>query len=139
MAFLEETREWKRREFINFEKVRDVGTLLKNFGHFQTAASQYRLPIKEPVQEYLLTTEIWDEEDLFHLAQLKSDSGNLSFKNVDLIETTGKDASPSYATRRGLKKYVTGRSNIATDIESLSTREWDLLLTNATVVDFKVP
>mmetsp|Transcript_4454 Transcript_4454/g.6234 ORF Transcript_4454/g.6234 Transcript_4454/m.6234 type:complete len:1257 (-) Transcript_4454:61-3831(-) len=120
--FLDETKEWHYpspgSEMVHFEKVKTIGESLMNFQTSQHVSRIFnsKLPTNNKIQEYILSAEIWEAEDLIRLAQLKEECKDRKVDNS--------------------RKYITGRSNIATDIDALSYREWELLLTNARTIVF---
>eukprot|EP01114_Cavostelium_apophysatum_P015009 TRINITY_DN4008_c0_g1_i4.p1 TRINITY_DN4008_c0_g1~~TRINITY_DN4008_c0_g1_i4.p1 ORF type:complete len:1425 (+),score=391.51 TRINITY_DN4008_c0_g1_i4:717-4991(+) len=125
VVLLDETSEWNVGEsMINFGKVRSIGAVLSNFSATQGKCVVYGLKIKPnpSTQEYILSAEIWTDADILRLSTLR--------ENYDKSLAKG-DTSETFSSRHGFKNYVIGRGNIATDINSLSAREWDLLLTNA--------
>jgi hypothetical protein len=121
-TFLDEIKEWKVGDLIDFDKCRAIGSMLKQFQEFQAASTNYPMLPVERMKNYILSAEIWEESDLLHVAQMREE---LDLANVN-----------TYVQRHGFKKYINGRSNILTDVQSLSSREWDLLLTNASVVGY---
>lgn len=122
LIFLNETSFWKNQDLINFSKIKNIGNLLLEFQKIQEISWKYKTIIisKNEIQNSFLSYEIWDENDLRRLAKLYEG------QNDDI-----------YIPKYEFKNFIYGRSNIATDVDSLTTREWNLLLTNATTLIVK--
>jgi len=139
---------------IHFEKVRTIGKFLLEFIAFQENLKSYKLQPLLKIQEYLLSSEIWEESDLQKMCDLYTSVENAKLdvpsggvhSSQSMVSSSGAmsisfssqqpSSMNSYAMRHGIKTSIGGRSNIATDIDSLTAREWDVLLTNATVVKY---
>eukprot|EP01117_Protostelium_nocturnum_P015986 TRINITY_DN6244_c0_g1_i1.p1 TRINITY_DN6244_c0_g1~~TRINITY_DN6244_c0_g1_i1.p1 ORF type:complete len:1910 (-),score=646.75 TRINITY_DN6244_c0_g1_i1:731-6460(-) len=128
LIFLDVTKQWKVNDgLVNFEKVVNVGGMLVSFQKFANNSLGYTTYITpvERVQNFLLSAEVWEEEDLLKVSQMRE--GSLEHENNTTL-------------KKDLKKLHVGggRNGILMDISSLSSRDWDLLLTNASTITYRV-
>ena len=100
--FLDETDVWQNGALINFEKIKSLGGHLKEFEKIRKKSDVYKIRFNASLekQDYLLSAEIWDENDILHLSKMREDaslSGKSFFFEIVLIPFAEK-AKPTGET-----------------------------------------
>jgi hypothetical protein len=114
-VYFDEINNWTHNDMINFQKVEDIGSRLILFLKTQKHSKQFKVSESISIQNYLLSVEIWNGEDIPRLARLRE---NTSYSVVSIPSRSGFS------------------DTIVTDVVSLSSRDWNLLLTNAKIIKF---
>ncbi|PRP88917.1 hypothetical protein PROFUN_00385 [Planoprotostelium fungivorum] len=128
-VFMDTTMQWKiNGSLVNIEKILALGKMIRKFQKYAENATRFISSISpiERVQRSILCAAVWEEEDIVTVAHVREG-----------INENLQQGGSNTTIRQFRKLREGGRNKIVTDITSLPSRDWDLLLTNARIMPVK--
>jgi hypothetical protein len=114
------------QNLINFAKCRMVANRLKDFLSCQTG--QYALTPMPSFKYGIMTSEAWDENDIYRFSKIREQKAAQVFK------------TPRYDSRqfaRIAKSMLAGNQNVSIENLKLTSRDWQLLLATSHIKVFQ--
>lgn len=118
-------------QLVNIQRIQLIGAKMREFSSFQNSSYKNTIPTNPDIREAILSERVWDDSEIFRLSKVREESSAIKIE-------PGQGRRGKFGTTSRSGKRASFLGNSATGGEAgLSNREWELLMTNASKVQYQ--